>query len=669
MSCRCGIVVLVVALLARSAPLSAGRPKHVPIQPIGLYGFGGEIFVRGETNSETQTSGRVTTKETDTIFEEGLKFKTSGYIYHPNLLDWWAGFRLATSQEEYTTNETAQRTHGSLNAYDLSAHLLKEKPISLRLFTNHSEDLRDRDFAHSARIEEQRRGFEILTHGPFPVSLLVEDIESMTKSDLRIEDERIRHYRLNVIDRRNHDWLTEFSYDREEKDETVTPLSSTGVPGDPQDLPETIDEGLLANVWRFGSGPEKHTLSGRFRFLDRRGFFMNKIFAVDQRVDLVHDRTFSTFYEATYSRDETETELDTITAGGFGFTKTIFDSLEINGQTNYIKWTFLEGENQLVGASLGLLYRKKTPIGRYTSSFLIGRQREEQKSAGGKRFFRDDSVALNGMTWTDLSQPNIDVATIVVTDIDNSIPPYVTPGDYETQVIGATTQIRRLLGGDIGDGETVLVDYNARVARDATFRTDRLHWENRLQLKKLPVTLYHDSTFINEDLEEGDNPGNLDHEREHLLGVEVDFKGLVVAYEHEIRDQNLSPSSVTDRVRADYHRSIGGRFDFTLGALAENISYSASGGQMLEPGDERLKTLGGHAAFNTKIGRNTLLSFDSSYVKISGRENDALFRNTASLRWQYGKLDISIEANYDAYEQEQTTGNSHGVMFYLRRSF
>ena len=669
MSLRHGIVVLAGALLASSALLSAARPRRVPIRPFGIYGFGGELFVRGESNGETQTSGGVTTKETDTLFEEGLEFKTSGYIYHPNMIDWRAGFRLGISQEEYTTHDTTQRTRGSLNGYDLGAHLLKEKPISLRLFTHYSEDLRDRDFSSSARTEEQRRGFEILTRGGFPMSLLVEDIDSLTDSDLRIEDEKIRHYRFTVTDRREGDWLTEFWFDREETDETTIPRSASGAPGTPQDLSETTDEAQLSNVWRFGSGEEKHTLSGRFRALDRQGFFMNRVFSGDQRLDLVHNETFSTFYEVAYSHDETATELDTIASGEFGFTQKVFDSLEINGQANYVKQTFLDGENLVTGASLGLAYRKKTPIGVYTSSFLIGRQRETQESGGGERFFRDESVTLNGTTWEDLAEPNIDIATIVVTDINDSIPAYATPGDYEIQIIGATAQIRRVLGGNIGDGEVVLVDYNARVARNATFRTDRLHWGNRLQLAKLPVALYHDSNYVNEDLEEGDNPGGLDHQREHLLGVEIDLKGLILAYEHERRLENLSPSSVTHRVRADYHRSVGGRFDFTVGALAEDVTYSASGDQMLEPGDERLKTLGAHAAFSTKIGRNTLLSFDSSYLKTTGRENDTLFRNVGSLRWQYGKLDFSIDVNYDVYEQEQTTGTSYGVMFTLKRSF
>ncbi|MHC4716464.1 MAG: hypothetical protein ACYS5V_05800, partial [Planctomycetota bacterium] len=310
----------------------------------------------------------------------------------------------------------------------------------------------------------------------------------------------------------------------------------------------------------------------------------------------------------------------------------------------------------------------KTPIGKYTSSLLLGLQRDQQQSEGGQRFFRNEAVTLVGISYVSLSRPNIDVATIVVTNTTKTRT-YLAATDYLIRQTGLKVEIVRVAAGSIGDGETVLVDYAAQVARDAEFVTEWIASAHRLQLKKLPLAFYADLRLRDETLRSGDDPGNLDQERRALLGAELDYKDLVVAVEREVRRQELSPSSVADRVRLDYHRALGRDIDLTAGGILERLRYSDGGRGRLAPDAQRLNTVGARVGLNAKLGANAVLGVNSSYLKLSGQDNSTLFRNTVSLQWQYGKLDFSVEANYDTYQQEETEGNSFGLMFYLRRTF
>ena len=151
--------------------------------------------------------------------------------------------------------------------------------------------------------------------------------------------------------------------------------------------------------------------------------------------------------------------------------------------------------------------------------------------------------------------------------------------------------------------------------------------------------------------------------------MELDYKDLIVAIEHEVRRQDLSPSSAADRIRLDYHRALGRHINLTVGGIAEQLRYTDAGRGGPAPEAGGIDTIGARLGLNAKLGANAVLGLNSSYTKISDEDSNTLFRNTASLRWQYGKMDFSVEANWDTYSQGRTEGNSVGLMFYLKRAF
>ena len=657
---------------------SQGR-RRAPIQPVGILDYSGEWFIKGEGHSDTTVikgeteADDTTTREVEWLFEEGVEGKVDGYIYHPNFLEWRLGGRLTKAQQRTKIGddktEDVFNEEALLRAYDVNLLLLKEKPVSLQVFFSKDENLRDRDVSSSRQVNTERRGAVVRLKGKFPVMFRMERIESIEQGQLRSIDERIKRYEFTIKDGRNRNWLTELSYKREEieKVSIFTPASGTGG-ATTQMYPQKNHEFNLTNLWRFGSGKvKKHSLSGGTRVRRRRLFYQSATVTADQHLRLEHSKSLSSFYYGKYETDETEGDKERRLEVEMGVTKKFFDSLDVTLRGRATRRTFETGLEKIAAGFLDVNYRKKTPLGLYSSSFRLGRQREEDLNEGDRQTIRDESVTLAGLDWSSLAQSNI-VGGITVTDDTNTIP-YFEGVDYILRTTGSTTEISRLLGGGIVDGETVLVDYSTEVVPESTVVTKFFTWGHRFKPKKVPIEFYVSYDTRYERLISGDDPGGLEQEKTILVGAELDYKGFTLAVEHEDHDQRLSPPTVADRVRIRYRKALGRRVSLSLGASMERARFLEPDKFELESKARAQHSVGANGSLIIKLTKNSLLRLSSEYSKTTGQDNRTMFSNGVSFEWHYRKLEFSMDADYNIETQEETQRNSASLMFYLKRKF
>lgn len=660
--------MLLAALLV---PAAAGQAaQRVPVQALGLTETGGEIFLRGSFKDETQTAADGTqTTETEKFFEEVLELRSKGYVYHPNLLDWFADLRLGLTQEMININQQSQNSNGNLLGYNVAGLFLREKPVSFSAFSSRNQQFISRDFARRTELINTRHGAQVVTKGEFPMSLMFEQVEVREVSDLRTDERRTRHLRFTAADQRDRDRTLELSYDHEDTDETITFAPPKGGGASTVDhLPVRRDEVNVHGSWQWGPGPLKSRLTGNARVLDRAGNFPDKIRAGDLALNLQHTQTFSTFYRALYNQDQTESELDRDMNGEVGFTKHVFESLDITGRGAYAKHEFGNATEDIKGGFLDLAYRKKTPIGQYNASLLLGRETTREQAPAGEIHVRGEAVTLVDLAFVTLKRPNVQAGTVQVWNLSRTLR-YREGPDYTLATLGAFTQIVRVAAGDIGDPQAVLVDYTVRAAVDAIWNTDYITWTNRLKLDAIPIAVYYHYRLRDDELRSGDDPGNLDKQRVHLAGAEFDHKGLNIVGEHEIRDQILFPPWTADRARARYMIRMTRDVDFTVGGMAEHLVYRNAKQFGLASGRDVLDTYNAYGRLGAKLQRNLLLRADAEYVQTKGRENRTLANVSVGLEWAYRSLEMALQARESFYEQEKNTGTSQTIMFTLRRRF
>ncbi|HOD83062.1 MAG: hypothetical protein BWX88_03100 [Planctomycetes bacterium ADurb.Bin126] len=655
--------------LAQPEILSAGQSRvaaQVPIRSFYINRVGGEFFLDGHAKRQNQDSQGFETRERELYLREGVELKTSGYAYHPNFCDWHANFRLGAMQERLTIDQQDFATDGVLLGYNLSGLFLKEKTFAFRPFASFDQSQQDRDFAQSVETQEARHGMEVMYKTPIFASLLGEQVDHSDSGGLRETDRKSNHLRFELSDNRDRDWLTKFSYDFMDTDETSEFMGAGG--GSTQvDLPDTSHELTLNNIWKFGPKTRQNNLSGRIRFLDRKGFLNNQVFSFDQSLDLAHTKTFSTFYRVLYDQDTFDDDEDRLAQGEVGFRKRFYKSLDVTGRLLAARQEFTGGSQDSLGGSLDLDYRKKTDIGLYTCNLGFGLERTKLQNGGGNRFIRGETISLPGITFVRLAEPNV-IGALTVSNLARTIV-YVEGVDFLTQRIGAFTEIARIPTGDILDGQAVLVDYAVTTTGQAEYETGLFNWRQKLRLKDIPVSFYTDLRLQRETLRSGMDPGNLENQTDILVGSEVDWKGLTVSVEHEEMDLELSPPWTADRLRANYRTQLHRDLDLSVGAHAGRTNYQNVEEFKLGPNQDRLTMLGYNAALTAKLHRNLLVRLRSDLTDSSGRQNSMLWRNGFVLEWRYGKLDFTLEYRHDMFEQEQTTGDADSVYVTVRRRF
>jgi len=473
--------MLMIAVVVPAQGARRRKRPAIPIKPVALLDFGGNLYLKGLIDGDEREQAGIVVDEEQTLFEEGVELNTRGYVYHPNLMDFSASVRAGLSQEWVLINDEKRNTSGTLLGYNFSSSFLKQKPLSVSVFANQNQSLRDKSFAVSTRAETTRRGAVVRLMGKFPASLLVESGSNTEQSERRDLTSDIKHIRFNIADKRDPDWLTEFEFDREEVEEFSTFFSPGETTGEEVDQSETVSEATISNSWQFGPGKEKHTLSGSTGIIERTGFSPEDRFSASQRLDLIHSNTLSSFYRGSFDKEEGDVQDERIIDGEAGLRKKFYKSLDVTLRATGRDRVIDNNTEETFGGFLDADYRKKTPIGVYTSSLRVGREQEKRTSETGQRFTQDQQVTLTGLTFATLSSSNVIDSSIVVTNSDNTFV-YIRGVDYIIRRTGQVTEIARLGGGVIADPQTVLVDYLIEGTGNYTYKTDHFRWRHKLDL-------------------------------------------------------------------------------------------------------------------------------------------------------------------------------------------
>ena len=217
--------------------------------------------------------------------------------------------------------------------------------------------------------------------------------------------------------------------------------------------------------------------------------------------------------------------------------------------------------------------------------------------------------------------------------------------------------------------DDVLVSYRVQASRNARFQTRTFYWSGRLRLKALPIALYAIHDLQDQELQGGEDPGNLEERITRLAGVEVVYKGLTLSIEREQRDQELSPPWIANRANLTYLRRLRRNVDLSLNATAECLDFREAAEFGLAGGEDFEDTLAASARITTKLRRNMLLRLNVGHARTRGRVDNRLANLGLSLDWRYGDIDFSVEAQHNIFDRETTDGDKTVLLFSIRRRF
>ncbi len=445
----------------QSAPLRIKRTAEItPFRLTGIDGYMVTRYLRDDSSSSGQAAGAGTRQSLSTLSEE-LFVMTHSYVYHPGLLSLDLGGGPIIDKSRYGGDGIA--THQGRQVYNLSgrATVLRDKPYNGALFYDLRNQTQQLGPAQVMLTENARSGFEFALLNPVtPVPLRVDATRSTTqgKGADQVTDERVDRLRLRLDANIGTLGTTVFQY------QGMQQASKSGSPGLP--IQASTTDTALANLdtrLKFGADRQYElanfiTLNtNRYAFSQAPGLAYNDFrFSLDLRGR--HSEMLQSYgrFDLNSGKQGDQTTGLTSLRGGL----TYRPNADVTGTLA------AHGENNKTGASIansyGLdgtaQYRHALSLGEARIGYGFSYLQREQEAAAQQARTIGETVTLSGTGFVTLTRQQVAAGSVSVSNLTRT-QTYVEGSDYLLTVVGLTTRIQRTVGGNILDGQDVLIDY------------------------------------------------------------------------------------------------------------------------------------------------------------------------------------------------------------------
>jgi len=619
-----------------------------------------EVYLRNDVEMEREYQeaggpGSAVTRQR-ILVQPALGLGFSGFGYHPNLLHYTAQTELGLDWQDARISPGDQETDMRfLQRYHVSLDILRQKPYSTTLFADKDVTYRDYDFFTRVRVDSERFGGRTgYSAGAVPMAVaaqhyeetvedlsrpssLTEDTVSFNASNLRREGRGNTqlNYNLNRFSRIDNGYS--------EQEGTTHNVSLV-------DSEKFGPEGWvqLTSLLNYNSVVETAQPSDKL--------------LLQEHLRLQHTRNLASFGEYAYDFASLEDSDSSTHQGQVGLTHQLYDNLSstlsVNGNATHSESPGSALDYRRYGVALNEQYtRRLNTWGNISVGYSGAVNREERDATGATTQIIDEVHTLTDGTLTFLNQRSVLVASIQVTDLTGTII-YLPELDYITIPHPPLTEIRRVPGGRIPNGGTVLVDYVARLDPSASYYSFDNSVSFRLDFWKGRLGFY--GRWAKLDFS-GAEELDLRWTDSKTVGLDTNWRRFRAGGEYEIVDSNLSPynrvrlfQSVTIQPSAYSHVSFD--LDQSWTEFPDDDVRQNSYGMFVRYQQRLTSWLNWNTEGGARIERGE--TFDRNYGTVR-----------TDLDCRVGKLAVNLGYEYANESHPTDLQERHFVYFRLRRTF
>jgi len=623
----------------------------------------GELEFVSENRTDEQGISENKRKSETTVFEERVRLKTEGDVYHPDLLFYNAVLGFGLAQQSLRSDEESDRHAESLNDYNVFAQLLRGKSYPTTFYASKSEELIPRQFLGSLRTERINRGASLhfksrdwpMTFQYTASEINQDGLSSLERDFFERDDEQLR-YSVN----HNFGELSHLSIDL---DRTSVSQRSIGA------LIETdTDRYSILHDLIFG-GDEQHRLDSFFNYTDQTGSFNFENVQMDERLRLQHFEDFLTNYEIRFSDSKRDSDRNKELRGQAGFEHRLYESLVTTANlfasttdfesTNGIE---TEGELKQKGGNLAFNYRKNNPWGTLVSTYSTSLNKQSGNIGG---IVTDEPHTVIDPLPVTLNSTNIDISSIVVTDSTGKYT-YTRGDDYIIEEINGQVQLEIIIPGttppNISDGQEILVDYKVLIEPDRQEDTHRQNFTIRERFNN-GISVYYAHRRQREDVSSEVMEIIPDEYTVNTVGTDYTKKGLFLQAEYSEEDSTQIPST---------GKKIQGRYSWPLNSTTNiNVSVMNHWLDFSEPDEREVVLFKTGAEIFSRLTDEYSISARADYRD----EDDTRFGITrgfqirSELKYNFRQLSVLTGVELNMLDRRRDEIDSSFLYFQLKRFF
>ncbi|MGA9535656.1 MAG: hypothetical protein WBR24_07075 [Desulfobacterales bacterium] len=502
-------------------------------------------------------------KTTDQKFVESMTIETNGWIYHPNLMEFYLALEPEAQQETFQQTESVlnqtqtYRKNIPVLAFDVGATFFKQKPLSLDIFANRTKAQIDFSNAHDADIDSEKYGTRLNFNNPtLPVSLSL--IHNKLDQTGFYESEAERNVGQLTIGHNAKKSVTNLNMIYLDSETTRTTFETL-------DFSTKTLSTELTNAY-FVTDDNRVRLDSRIYNLqaDYNGLDQDT-WIVSENLYWPFSDTLLTRYRADYNHNDFGGIVSQEAGFSAGLTH-LFDHLTTDLDAAAVMNRFDGGSLELYKTNAGFFYHRPIPWGsvELNAAFDYGLT---NRSGTSRIIPRQEQLVLPTGTETFLDKENVDLASIVVTDITGSTV-YTENIDYRVEMVGDAVNISRTMLGAIADGQQVIVNYTYQI--NTGYDDSRFGQKYGFSLTLwsfLYLTYSHGR--IDQHILSGEPPNNPLHDTSNTvrLGLVKGWSDTEFLYDNRDRSNGNScvTRSITERINLRPARNLFLNFTGSIG--------------------------------------------------------------------------------------------------------
>ena len=427
-------------------PRSEGR-RYFMIDPPTL----GALFRYQMNQDERTVQGKKSIDSSHTLTER-VDLSSSGYVYHPALLQFKLKFSPEFMQTTQSTSEVAGNRDVTGNSfspnYQVNTTVLSQKPYSVTAFSQHLEVQSWATYTGVTRTTSDAYGADVsLKYHLLPTTLGFSSSRS----------EQSGAYSSSS------DWQEFHLFSTHSGVSGDSNLSST------YSINKLVTDNMPAEIITFTnrfSNQYKVTKDGRvkldsnlqFTHQDANVLKTDSLF-INEQLTWQHHKKLESVYQYSFRKITSESSENSANSLDARLTHKLYENLTSTaGLSGSLSENGDRGEKTATGLFNTSYQRKLASWGKLNLAAGVTPRYTTRTGASATTQVTNEGHTLSSATDTFLTQPDVDLNSIVVTNSGGTLI-YVKNIDYQIDLIGRTVRISRLPMGAISDGQLVMVSY------------------------------------------------------------------------------------------------------------------------------------------------------------------------------------------------------------------
>lgn len=623
-----------------------------------------EFLARRRIDQQRESDGTRTRDVEDTLLGV-LELEAQAFIMHPNFIDLSLLGRLRLEDEDINSESVGldERSITFDNQYDASAIIFKETDLPFTVYSRRFQTTIDRQFADSLDSVNTEHGAILrVVHDVFPSTFQVFHREQEQLNQGGVVDYGLTQdtfdFQSNFRMSHAQDVQIEYTYDNVEETGEVR-----------ADNKFARHDFTGTHNWQFGdllSQFPPHRLRSRLHVMDRSGRTEMRRMRFDQNLLLTHSEWLKTQYTMLLEKQNRSASATTTSQGTAQFRHQLYDSLNTVGTIGFSRQGFGEGfRSDEYTADLTFDYRKIVPKGLLNSTLSLSFSERENTKQGSNLDIFDEQRTFQDPFPIILTRRNLIASSIVITDLAG-FKTYIEGADYFVDEFPDRVELSRIIGGDIVDGESVLLDYTIGPEPANTLTSNGLSWTGRYDFDEGALRglgLYSQFRLFERDID-SPNPSLfvVDDTTDLVLGVDYRWEDFFFEVEYEKFDSDISPFDAK-RFEARYVRRGGGGSSLSLDGRYYMLHYPDTNNDidlMYVTGQLRQR-------LSAKLTASVRVIWRNERDRLGG--NSQGFEQHLNLRWRHRQTDIYLEARNADLDSDRSSNRNQVLAVGVRRTF